>query len=66
MPGVHSSMARLLRALSRVYKGSSSLSTFIAANSCLMELDGCGPATGRIRLTCAWSGGRFRACTGAF
>ena len=55
-----------LRALSRVYKGSSSLCNLIAANACLMGLDDCGATSRRPRLTCAWSCVRFRACTGAF
>ena len=54
-----------LRALGRVYKGSSSLSTFSAANACLMVLDDCGATARRLRLTCVWSGGRFRGCMGA-
>ena len=54
------------RALSGVYKGSSSLSTFIAANSRLMVLDDCGGTTRRLALTCAWSWARFRGCMGAF
>ena len=55
-----------LRALSRAYKGRSSLSTFIAANSRLMVLDDCGGTTRRLALTCAWSWARFRGCMGAF
>ena len=55
-----------LRALSRVNKGSSSLSTFSAAHSCLMVLDDCGATIRRMALTCVWSWARLRGCTGAF
>ena len=55
-----------LRALGQAYKGSSSLSTFSAANSCLMVLDDRSLTETRLRLTCVWSWARFRGCTGAF
>ena len=53
-----------LRALGRAYKGSSSLSTFSAANSCLMVLDDCGATIRRMALTCVWSWARFRGVYG--
>ena len=53
-----------LRALGPAYKGNSSLSTFSAANSCLMVLDDCGATIRRMALTCVWSWARFRGVYG--
>ena len=55
-----------LRALGRLYIGRSSLSTFIAANSCVMALDDRSSTATRQRLICVRSGGGLRSCTGAF
>ena len=55
-----------LRALSRAYKGSSSLGAFIAANSCLMLMDNRSTTATRLRLICVRSGVGLSLCTGSF
>ena len=55
-----------LRALSQVHIGSSSLSAFIAADSCLMLMDDRPSTATRLRLICVRSGVGLSWCTGAF